>query len=133
MWSCSDRRLEMVYKRSQTKRIKGSRSREAPDPRLAALDEHLARVRAEQAETAKRHEAEVTAATSTSMAFATAFRMSAEVIGGVILGVLIGFGVDRIFSSSPWGLCIFVLLGFAGGIFNLVRRLGVRDDAGTKS
>jgi len=42
-----------------------------------------------------------------------AYRIIAELIGGVLIGLAAGFLVDRVFKTTPWGLIGGVLLGFA--------------------
>jgi ATP synthase protein I len=59
---------------------------------------------------------------------ARGLRLSSELIVGVIAGALIGWGIDRLLSTSPWGLIVFFLLGFVAGIFNVVRSAGVAPD-----
>ncbi len=49
------------------------------------------------------------------------FRFSADFVSGVLAGALIGWLVDRFAGTRPWGLIVFLLLGFATGIYNLVR------------
>lgn len=56
---------------------------------------------------------------------ARGMRVSAELVGGVVVGVGIGWFVDRAFGTSPWGLIVFFLLGFAAGVLNVVRSAGV--------
>lgn len=56
---------------------------------------------------------------------ARGFRLSSELIAGVAVGALIGWGVDRLLSTSPWGLIVFFLLGFAAGVINVMRSAGV--------
>lgn len=50
-----------------------------------------------------------------------ALRLSSEFIAAVIVGVAIGWVVDRLAGSSPWGLIVFLLLGFAAGVLNVLR------------
>ncbi len=52
---------------------------------------------------------------------ARGFRLSSELIAGVVVGALIGWGFDRLLSTSPFGLITFFLLGFVAGIVNVVR------------
>jgi ATP synthase protein I len=33
--------------------------------------------------------------------------------------------LDRFLSTSPWGLIVFLLLGFAAGVLNVMRTAGV--------
>ncbi|HEY0439790.1 MAG TPA: AtpZ/AtpI family protein [Xanthobacteraceae bacterium] len=56
---------------------------------------------------------------------ARALRLSAELIGGVIVGTGIGWMLDRLLGTSPWGFIVFLLLGFAGGVFTVMRSAGV--------
>lgn len=57
--------------------------------------------------------------------FARGFQLSSELVGGVVVGAGIGWGLDHWLGTSPWGLIVFVLLGFAAGILNLMRAAGV--------
>lgn len=54
----------------------------------------------------------------------------------MILGAAIGWLLDRWLGSSPWGMIVFLLLGFAGGVLSVVRSAGVvppnRIDGGTQ-
>ena len=52
---------------------------------------------------------------------ALGFRLSSELIAGVVVGAAIGWGFDRLLSTAPFGLIVFVLLGFTAGVFNVVR------------
>jgi ATP synthase protein I len=53
-----------------------------------------------------------------------AFRLSTEFMAGVIVGGGFGWLIDRSFGSKPWGLMIFLLLGFGAGVWNVVRAAG---------
>ena len=46
-----------------------------------------------------------------------AYRIIAELFGGVLVGLALGFGVDRLAHTAPWGLIGGVLLGFAVSIW----------------
>ena len=56
---------------------------------------------------------------------ARGFRLSSELIAGVVVGALIGWGIDRLLSTSPFGMIVFVLLGFTAGVVNVIRSAGV--------
>ena len=58
-------------------------------------------------------------------AYARGFRMSTELVAGVVVGALIGWLLDRWLGLSPWGLIVFLLLGFAAGVLNVMRAAGV--------
>ena len=55
---------------------------------------------------------------------ATRFKLSSEFIAGVIVGVLLGYLFDRFLGTSPWGLIVFLLLGFCAGVLNVLRSTG---------
>jgi len=78
------------------------------------------------------HEAEARKAASEAAKQATAgpsplgraFRLSAEFIAGVAAGGLIGWSMDRLLGASPWGLIVFLMLGFLTGVYNVMRATG---------
>ncbi len=45
-----------------------------------------------------------------------AYRMMVDLIAGVILGLIIGLGIDKLFATAPFGLIIMMLLGLVAGI-----------------
>ena len=61
---------------------------------------------------------------SDSSALGQAFRLSAEFVSGVAAGGILGWLVDRLFGTSPWGLIICLILGFCAGMLNLLRAAG---------
>jgi ATP synthase protein I len=54
-------------------------------------------------------------------AFARAFRFVADLLVGVGVGGFLGWLLDRQFGTAPWLLVLFVILGFAAGLLNVVR------------
>jgi ATP synthase protein I len=58
-------------------------------------------------------------------AIARGFRLSTELVAGVLVGALIGWLIDRGLGISPWGMIVFLLLGFAAGVLNVMRVAGV--------
>ena len=56
---------------------------------------------------------------------AMALRLGADFVAGVVVGVALGWGVDRLFGTRPWGLVVFVLLGFAAGLLTVLRSAGL--------
>ncbi len=57
--------------------------------------------------------------------FGVALRLSSEFIAGVLVGAGIGWLIDRLAGTSPWGLIVFLLLGFGAGILNVLRSAGL--------
>ena len=57
--------------------------------------------------------------------FARGFRLSSELIAGVLVGAGIGWLIDKGLGTLPWGVFVFALLGFAAGVWNVMRQAGV--------
>lgn len=55
---------------------------------------------------------------------AKGLRMSAEFVAGVGVGVVLGWAFDKYLGTSPWGLILFMLLGFGAGMMNVMRASG---------
>jgi ATP synthase protein I len=66
-------------------------------------------------------------------AMARGLRLSSELVAGVLVGAVIGYMLDRLLGLSPWGFIVFVLLGFAAGILNLMRAAGVLANPGDRA
>jgi ATP synthase protein I len=52
-------------------------------------------------------------------------RLSTEFVAGVIAGALLGWLIDRWLGTSPWGLIVLLMLGFAAGVMNVMRAAGM--------
>ncbi len=48
-------------------------------------------------------------------------KISMDLISSIIAGILIGLGVDKIFSTKPIFFLIFLLLGIITGFYNLYK------------
>lgn len=48
-------------------------------------------------------------------------RMASELVAAVIVGGLVGYGLDLLLGTKPWLFLVFFVLGFAAGILNVVR------------
>jgi ATP synthase protein I len=86
--------------------------------RLRDLDRRLGESRASGPKDAMR------AGAANRSGMATALRLGADFVAGVVVGVAIGWGVDRLFGTKPFGLIVFVLLGFAAGVLSVLRSAG---------
>ncbi|MBI1204859.1 MAG: F0F1 ATP synthase assembly protein I [Rhodopseudomonas sp.] len=92
----------------------------------AALSARLQRL-GDRLATANRHPENVdsTRTAADASAYARGFRMSTELVAGVIVGAGLGWLIDRWLGISPWGLIVFLLFGFAAGVLNVMRAAGV--------
>jgi len=48
-------------------------------------------------------------------------RIGMELIIAVMMGIAIGWFIDRTFGTKPWGLMVFSILGMASGVLNVIR------------
>src|ERR1700758_5569983 len=62
---------------------------------------------------------------ATASGYARGFRLSSELVAGVLVGAGLGWLIDRLLGTSPWGLIVLLLLGFAAGVLSVVRSAGV--------
>ena len=53
------------------------------------------------------------------------FQLSTELVTAVLVGAAVGWLIDRLLGTSPWGMIVFLLLGFAAGVLNVMRAAGV--------
>jgi ATP synthase protein I len=107
----------------------GSREQSSSDEaalsaRLGNLDHRLSEIRGSRKIGTDQSEAESGDVTASASAMAIGFRLSSELVAGVVVGALIGWGFDRLLSTSPFGLIVFLLLGFVAGVVNVVRSAG---------
>jgi ATP synthase protein I len=54
-------------------------------------------------------------------ALAVGLRIGLELVVAVLVGVALGRAFDKWLGTEPWGLIIFVFLGFAAGLLNVFR------------
>ena len=54
----------------------------------------------------------------------SAFRLGTEFVAAVLVGGGLGYLIDRLLGTLPWGLIILLLTGFAAGILNMARAAG---------
>lgn len=90
--------------------------------RLARLGESLE---------AHRTTAEVNSAGRPS-GFGQAVKIASEFVAGVVVGAGVGWGIDRVLGTSPLALIVFLLLGFAAGVLNVLRAEGKVAEAGAR-
>ena len=114
---------------ARDERETGSRTTADSDlsARLRQLETQLDRKR----DAAPARERRFEESSSGPSALGRAFRMSTEFVAGIIAGGGLGWLLDRWLGTSPWGLIVFLMLGFAAGTFNVVRAAGA-GQAGPK-
>ena len=54
-------------------------------------------------------------------AYSLGFRIATDLVVAVLAGLGIGWGLDKLLGTSPWFLLVFMPLGIAAGIANVVR------------
>jgi len=91
--------------------------------RLGSLNQRLSEIRDRKSKT-EQPEGEGGDGAARASAMALGFRLSSELIAGVIVGAGLGWGFDRLLSTSPFGFIVFLLLGFVAGVVNVVRSAG---------
>ena len=87
-----------------------------PDSRLTSLEQRLKR--AEQVE-AERKPADSTKATRSA-----GWMVAQNLIGMPAGGFLIGFLLDKLFGTVPWIALALMFVGFAGAVWDLMKRQG---------
>ena len=112
------------------KNSSGHGDREHSDPdeaalsaRLGSLDHRLSEIRDNRKIGTDPSGNEAAQAKASAMAMG--LRLSSELVAGVLFGAALGWGFDRLLSTSPWGLIVFLLLGFTAGVINVMRTAGV--------
>src|SRR5665647_1878759 len=108
----------------------GSRDQSSSDEaalsaRLGSLDHRLSEIQGSRKIRTDQPGAENGDGAARASAMALGFRLSSELVAGVVVGAVIGWGFDRLLSTSPFGLIVFFLLGFVAGVVNVVRMAGV--------
>lgn len=87
-----------------------------PPHSLEALD---ARVREAQQRQAGAAAKEPAAGSASALGFA--WRVGLELVSALVVGVAIGYLLDRWLGTRPWLLILFFVLGSAAGLLNVFR------------
>lgn len=61
----------------------------------------------------------------TASGIGNAFKLSSEFIAGILVGAGLGYLIDQLAGTTPWGMIVFLLLGFAAGVLNVLRAAGM--------
>jgi ATP synthase protein I len=59
------------------------------------------------------------------------FRMAADFVAAIIVGAVLGWGIDALLHSTPWGLISCLMLGFITGVWNVIRTAQASNKANT--
>jgi ATP synthase protein I len=89
--------------------------------RLGSLGQRLSKIRGNRKIETDQSGTEDGNSAARASAMARGFQLSSELIAGVVVGAAIGWGFDKLLSTSPFGLIVFFLLGFVAGVVNVVR------------
>src|SRR5690242_16939186 len=92
--------------------------RDTQDP-LRDLEARLEKARREQS--AATPASRGGARAQQNAALGLAFRIGLELVVAVFVGAALGWAFDNWLGIQPWGLIIFLFLGFAAGVMNVFR------------
>ena len=84
-----------------------------PDARLDSLEERLKRAQMAEAERTRKKEPDAN--------YRTGQLVLSHLVGAPAGGFLIGFVLDKWLGTKPWLMLIMLFLGFAAGVFNVLR------------
>jgi len=101
----------------------GGNGRDDPDREGKDLEARLRQLEANLAE--RKPKPEPADGERTTTGYAQAVKLSSEFIAAVAVGFAIGYGLDRFAGTKPWGMIVFLLLGFCAGVLNVMRSAGV--------
>ena len=58
---------------------------------------------------------------------AAGFQISTELLAGIVIGLSMGYVLDKFFNTAPWLLAIFTIFGGAAGVLNIYKTFKVDD------
>ena len=88
-----------------------------PPSVTADLEARIARAQARspaQAEVEQRRQSDMSG-------LSRGFRLASEFAAAIIVGAGLGYLIDMVLPTRPWGMVVLLLLGFAAGVLNVVR------------
>jgi ATP synthase protein I len=112
-------------------RDQGNAGRSADEAALSARLRHLGERLDHVAPARSTETRPASGPTADPSAFARGFRLSSELVAGVLVGAGIGWLLDRWLGTLPWGMFVFALLGFTAGVVNVIRSAGAGGTGGT--
>ena len=105
----------MAGAENQSGRERNGRDADTLRQRLDALGQEIAGAQA------RHHKASVPAPQGQGAALGQALKLGVELVAGVAVGGFIGWALDRLFGTAPLMMVVFLGLGAAAGIMNVVR------------
>ena len=96
--------------------MSNSDQRDQLEKRLKSLDSRLSNTHRLQNLESKK---------SDNVNFSNAIRLSTEFVVAILVGVGIGWAIDRFLGTAPWGMIIMLPLGFIAGVRNIMRAAGL--------
>jgi ATP synthase protein I len=69
---------------------------------------------------------------SSQAGLGAAYRIGIEFISGILVGLILGYTLDQVLGTQPWGLVVMVLLGASAGVLNIFRILGLWNPPSAK-
>ncbi len=103
----------------------GEQNAQLPDSELESRRKRLGVALAEKDFDQGRQRDEAGRRRINSGGMAYAVKISSEFIAGIVVGTAIGWLIDKLAGTSPWGLIVFLLLGFCAGVLNVLRSAGL--------
>ncbi|NDW06182.1 atp synthase i [Jiella sp. 40Bstr34] len=59
---------------------------------------------------------------------AEGLKLGSEFVAGVVVGAAIGYGIDSIAGTMPFGLIVFLMIGFGAGVRNVLRSVSPKRE-----
>jgi ATP synthase protein I len=79
---------------------------------------------AEDAAAGSKRETAESDASSARRAIELAMRLGVEMVAAMVIAVVVGWGLDKLFHTSPWLMILMVPVGMVAGLRNLLRASG---------
>lgn len=90
----------------------------ALEAKRRALEEKLSKHELRQEETQE-------GPSSDSTEMARGLKLASEFVSGVLVGAAFGYGIDYLVGTMPLFFIVFLMLGFAAGVLNVLRSEGI--------
>ena len=88
------------------------------------LDKRLKDLEVRLAERTSAEKTESKTAGEARKGYSQAIKLSSEFIAGILVGVLLGYLFDTLLGTHPWGMIVFLMLGFCAAVLNVLRAIG---------